>query len=53
VKNGVPWATVFADELPWEGEIPNDWSLGLGIIFAEFKGAKFNWRTMKYEQPKP
>jgi hypothetical protein len=52
IKNGVPWATVWGDDLPWHGEIPADWAFGLNVIFAELEGAKFNWHTNEYEKSK-
>jgi hypothetical protein len=49
----VPWEKIWGtEEPPWEGEIPNDWLLAMGVIYGELQGGKFNWKSGKYETPK-
>ncbi len=50
VKNGVPWNAVFGNDLPWgKGEIPESWAMGLSVVFSEFKGNKFSWDRMEFD----
>ena len=43
VKNGVPWDVAFGVE--------ETLRLAMCITFSIMEGHKFNWNTMRYEEP--